>query len=134
MTESRYLEVLANATDGFLRHVGLDASYLAHGHSAYTVETHIRNLAEAGANEPLSVETQVLDADEKRLHLFHTIIQSQTRAVLATGEHLLLHVDTQAGRVCPMLEPVAGRVAEIARTHAPLARPPGAGRHVGQPR
>ena len=132
MTESRYLEVLGNATDAFLRHVGLDADYLAGGHSAYTVETHIRHLAEAHANEPLAVETQVLDADEKRLHVFHTVSQPHTGAALATGEHLLLHVDTEAGRVTPMVEPLAGRVAAVARAHAPLPRPAGAGRHVGQ--
>jgi carnitine 3-dehydrogenase len=133
MTESRYLDVLANATDAFLRHVGLDASYLAAGHSAYTVETHIRHLGEARANEPLTVETRVLDADEKRLHLFHTVSQRQTGAVVATGEHLLLHVDTREGRVSPMMEPVASRVAAVAGMHRDLPRPAGVGRHVGQP-
>ncbi len=132
MTESRYLDVLASATDAFLRHVGLDASYLAGGHSAYTVETHIRHLGEAKANEPLTVETQVLGADEKRLHLFHSVSQPQTGKIVATGEHLLLHVDTQAGRVTPMVEPVTGRVAAVAAAHAQLPRPDAAGRHVGQ--
>ena len=132
MTESRYLEVLANATDAFLRHVGLDASYLDGGHSAFTAESHIRHLAEARANESLSVATQVLGADEKRFHLFHTISQLRTGAVVATGEHLLLHVDTGTHRVCPMREPLASRVAEIARAHAGLERPPGAGRSVGE--
>jgi carnitine 3-dehydrogenase len=134
MTESRYLEVLANATDAFLRHVGLDAVYLKGGRSAYTVETHIRHLAEATANEPLSVATQVLDADAKRLHLFHTVVQPQTGTVVATGEHLLLHVDTRGGRASPMVEPVAERVAAVAHAHASLPRPAGAGRYVGQPR
>ena len=73
MTESRYLQVFANATDAFLRHVGVDAAYLAGGRSYYTVETHIRHLAEAHAGDRLDVETQVLGADEKRLHLFHTV-------------------------------------------------------------
>jgi len=134
MTEGRYLDVLANATDAFLRHVGLDASYLAGGHSAYTVETHIRHLGEAKANEPLSVETQVLGADERRLHLFHSVSQPPTGKVVATGEHLLLHVDTEAGRVTAMVEPVAGRVAAAAAAHAQLPAPEGAGRHIGQPR
>jgi len=133
MTESRYLDVLAKATDAFLRHVGLDASYLAAGHSAYTVETHIRHLGEAKANEPLTVETQVLGVDEKRLHLFHSVSQPQTGRLVATGEHLLVHVDTQAGRVSPMVEPVAGRVAAVAAAQAQLPRPDAAGRHVGQP-
>jgi len=134
MTESRYLDVFATATDAFLSHVGLDAAYLADGHSAYTVETHIRHLAEAKVNDPLTVETQVLSADEKRLHLFHTLSHSWTGAVLATGEHLLVHVDTSAGRSVPMREPLADRISAIAEAHASLPAPEGAGRYVGQPR
>ena len=130
MTEARYLDVLASATDAFLRHVGLDAEYLAAGHSLFTVETHIRHLAEARAGEHLSVATQVLGADEKRLHLFHTVTGED--GPVATGEHLLLHVDADAGRVCPMLEPVAARTAAAAAAHAALPRPEGAGRSVGQ--
>src|SRR5918994_5115942 len=101
MTEARYGDVLAYATDAFLRHVGLDAEYLAGGHSAYTVETHIRYLREATAFESLAVETQVLGADEKRLHLFHELRRLPGQETLATGEHLLLHVDSGAGKVVP---------------------------------
>lgn len=131
LTEGRYGEVLASGTDGFLRHAGLDAAYLERGHSFYTVETHIRYLGEVGAFEPLAVETQVLGADEKRLHLFHTLVHVQTGAVLATGEHVLLHVDTAAGRSCPILDPLASAVAAAAAAHAGLPVPEGAGRSIG---
>ena len=130
MTESRYLQVLGDATDAFLRHVGLDADYLAGGHSAYTVETHIRHLDEAHAGEPLAVETVVLDADEKRIHLFHTIAQPTTERLVATGEHMLLHVDTRAGRSSPMVEPLRSRVRAAADAHESLPLPDGAGRAV----
>ena len=63
MTEARYAEVLGNASDAFLRHVGFDAGYLEAGHSFYTVESHIRYLAEVAAGEPLATTTQVLGAD-----------------------------------------------------------------------
>ncbi|MGI8480082.1 MAG: carnitine 3-dehydrogenase, partial [Gaiellaceae bacterium] len=46
MTEARYLHVFADATDALLRSVGVDAAYLGDGHSAYTVETHLRHLHE----------------------------------------------------------------------------------------
>ena len=42
MTEARYGDVFGYATDAFLRHVGIDDAYLEAGHSAYTVEGHIR--------------------------------------------------------------------------------------------
>jgi carnitine 3-dehydrogenase len=130
LTEARYLDVFAETTDTFLRHVGIDADYLAGGHSAYTVETHLRHLHEVAALEPLRVTTQVLGADEKRLHLFHTMTHGLTGITLATGEHLLLHVDTDAGRTCPWVEPVAGRVAAAAAAHAGLPVPEGAGRAI----
>ena len=130
MTEARYGDVFGYATDAFLRHVGLDAAYLDGGHSMYTVETHIRYLAEVAALEPLDVHTQVLGADEKRLHLFHALAHARTGESLATGEHLLLHVDTTRGRSVPSREPVAGRVAAIAAAHASLPVPEGAGRAI----
>jgi carnitine 3-dehydrogenase len=130
MTESRYLQVLGDATDAFLRHVGLDAAYLGGGHGFYTVETHIRHLAEARSGEPLAVSTQVLGADAKRLRLFHTLVQPLRETTLATGEHMLLHVETGAGRACPMLQPVAGAVEAAAAAHASLPRPDGAGSAV----
>lgn len=134
MTESRYLEVLGNATDALLRHVGFDDAYLRGGHSAYTVETHIRHLAEARAGDPLAVDTQLLDGAGKRLHLFHVVRNPQTETVLATGEHLLLHVDTEAKQAVAMEEPLRSRVRALVDAHASLPAPDGAGRFVGQAR
>jgi carnitine 3-dehydrogenase len=133
MTEARYGDVFGFATDAFLRYVGLDDSYLDRGHSAYTVEGHIRYLREVAAYEPLAVETLVLGADEKRLHLFHSLTHGASHELLATGEYMLLHVDTAAGRVCPWLEPVFGQVAAAAAAHTHLDRPEGAGRGIGAP-
>ena len=134
MTEARYADVLGNASDAFLRHVGFDAAYLEAGHSFYTVESHIRYLHDVKAGEPLTTATHVLGGDEKRVHLFHTLAHGSTGTLLATGEHLMLHVDTEAGRTCPMLPPVAERVAAAALAHDDLPVPDGAGRRVGEPR
>jgi carnitine 3-dehydrogenase len=134
MTEARYGVEFGYATDAFLRHVGLDAAYLDRGHSAYTVEGHVRFLREAAALEPIVVDTQVLAADEKRLHLFHSMRHGGTEALLATGEYLLLHVDTGEGRTCPWKEPVASRVSEAAAAHTDLPVPEGAGRAVSMSR
>jgi carnitine 3-dehydrogenase / betainyl-CoA thioesterase len=76
------------------------------------------------------VQTQVLGADEKRLHLFHTMCQSVAGTVLATGEHMLLHVATSAGKVCQILEPVKSRIQDAASAHAGLPVPDGAGRAI----
>jgi carnitine 3-dehydrogenase / betainyl-CoA thioesterase len=133
MTEARYGVEFGYATDAFLRYVGLDAAYLDGGHSAYTVEGHIRFLHEAGGLDQIAVDTQVLAVDEKRLHLFHSMANTETGSLLATGEYMLLHVDTSAGRTSPWREPVAARVAAAAAAHAHLSPPDGAGRAVEMP-
>ncbi|MDT1062088.1 carnitine 3-dehydrogenase [Paracoccus sp. CPCC 101403] len=101
MTEFRYLQVMGDATDAFLIHIGLDAAYRAQGRSAYTVETHIRHLAEVKAGERLTVRTRLLGHDQKRFRLHHAILRDDGTEA-ATGEHMLLHVDTDAGRAVPM--------------------------------
>jgi carnitine 3-dehydrogenase len=133
LTEARYLDLFAAATDALLRLLGLDADYLGEGASAYTVETHLRYLREVGGLEPIEVETQVLGADEKRLHLFHTLLHGDTAETLATGEHLLVHVDTRTGRVDTWREPIASRLAALADAHATLPAPEGVGRAVEPP-
>ncbi|MFV0359388.1 carnitine 3-dehydrogenase [Tropicimonas sp.] len=124
MTEFRYLQVMGDATDAFLIHVGLNVAYRAGGFSAYTAETHIRHLAEVNADELLTVETRLLGYDAKRFRLHHSI-RREDGSEAATGEHMLLHVDTAVGRAVPMpaaimeaLDRVAGQETEPFPEHA----------------
>ena len=141
MTESRYLQVFGDATDALLRFVGADDAYMASGRSFYTVETHIRHLREVAGGEPVTVETRVLGSDEKRVHLFHRMFHGERGgergkergAELATGEHMLLHVDTAAGRAAPAAPELLARLEEIAAAQAPLGTPEGAGQRIAMP-
>jgi carnitine 3-dehydrogenase len=129
--ESRYLQLFADATDALLSAVGVDAGYLADGGSYFTVETHLSHLRQLEAGDRVSVTTQVLDADEKRLHVFHVLLREGEAAPVATAEQMLLHVDTESGRAAPAREPVRARVAELTQRHAALPRPERAGRSIG---
>ena len=79
MTEYRYLEVMADTTDAFLRTIGIVGPYIDAGRSYYTVETHIRHLGEAHGGDRLYVATRLLGHDEKRLHLFHELRRDDGR-------------------------------------------------------
>ena len=79
MTESRYLEVFGNSSDALLACLGIDEAYHARGGSYFTVETHIMHLKETKALEPIHATVQVLAADDKRLHVFQTIVHTPTR-------------------------------------------------------
>ncbi|MBX4935494.1 carnitine 3-dehydrogenase [Rhizobium bangladeshense] len=134
MTEHRYLQVFGDTSDALLRLVGVDLAYVEAGHSYYTVESHIRHLGEAKLGQAIHSTCQVLAADDKRLHVFHTLYDTATDEALATAEHMLLHVDSKAGKAVPAPAAVLDKVKTIAAAHSGLPLPEGAGRHVGQRR
>ena len=133
-TESSYLRMAGDATDALLRLIGVDADYVAGGGSYYTVETHICHLHEATAGERIDVTTQVLGADEKRLHLFHRVLRSEDGEPLATVEQMLLHVDATAGRAAAAPPEVLANVLALADAHSALEQPERAGRAITPPR
>ncbi|WP_370656121.1 carnitine 3-dehydrogenase [Paracoccus wurundjeri] len=132
MTEHRYLEVFGNTTDALLEQIGVDADYIASGRSYYTVETHIMHLGEARQGAHYDTTTQILHADDKRLHVFHHIRNRDTGAVLASAEQMLLHVDAKAQKAVAAPPDLIARVTALAQAHAHMPRPSAMGRHVGQ--
>jgi carnitine 3-dehydrogenase len=129
--ESRYLELFADATDALLAALGVDAAYLEGGGSFFTVETHLSHLRQLEAGDRVHVTTQVLDSDEKRLHVFHVLLRDGEADPLATAEQMLLHVDTVSGRAAPVREPLREKVVELTQQHGSLPRPERAGRSIG---
>jgi carnitine 3-dehydrogenase len=134
MTESRYLQCFCDTTDALLRLIGVDSAYLAKGHSYYTAETHLMHLGEAKLGSEIEVETQILSADDKRLHLFHSLQRTTDKRVLATAEQMMLHVDTSVGRTVAAEGAVLAAVRRLAAAHSGLVPPGAAGRRVGAAR
>lgn len=129
MNETHYLEAASLATDRFMEMVGADAAYVAAGNSYFTVENHVRYLDEIHAGDRLTVTTQVLAGQGKKMHLFHRIWRGDVLA--ATVESLLLHTDLTARRTSLPSATVAQALADWAARHAGLEAE-GAGRFVGQ--
>ncbi|MGI8711927.1 MAG: carnitine 3-dehydrogenase [Solirubrobacteraceae bacterium] len=127
MTEYRYLQVLADTTDVFLARIGAAGDYVAAGRSYYTVESHLRHTGEAHAGDRLAVTTRLLGHDDKRVHLFHELRRAADEVVVATGEHMLLHVDTPAGRASPAQPFVLAALGAIAEHQAALELSDGTG-------
>jgi carnitine 3-dehydrogenase / betainyl-CoA thioesterase len=134
MTDSRYLQVFGDATDALLRRVGINDSYRKSGRTMYTVETHVSYLNEAKALEGLYVTTQLLNVDDKRVHLFHRLRRTRDDVIVATGEQIYLHVNAEAGKASPMDAQVHAKLDAIRAVHAQLPTPEQKGRHVGMPR
>ncbi|MFY0690732.1 MAG: carnitine 3-dehydrogenase [Paracoccaceae bacterium] len=130
MNEAKYLQAFGDATDLFMELVGCDADYIASGMSYFTAETHIRHLDEVHAGARIEIRTQCLLGEGKKMHLFHEMREGDR--LLATGEHMLIHVSLETRRACVPSDAVAATLGEIARAHASLPHPEGAGAAVGR--
>jgi acyl-CoA thioesterase FadM len=125
MHDSSYGIALSDANEELFVRLGLSAEYRAStGASLYTVESHLRYLAECTQGHTLSAHTRVLDADEKRVLLYTELFRDDD-VLVATGEVLYLHVDTTAGATTPMPADRQARVRELLASHATLPRPDG---------
>jgi acyl-CoA thioester hydrolase len=131
MSESCYLLVFGDNSDAFFRFIGIDEAYRAAGHSLYTVQTHLHNLREVSEGAPIRLTLQLLDCDDKRLHIFHTMFHGTSGEQLATGEQMLVHVDMRAGRSIAMPPELQARVQAIRAAHAALPKPAQAGQPIG---
>lgn len=131
MTEFRYLEAFSLATDRFMEIIGCTKDYIAAGQSYFTVETHIRHVDEVLCGAEISVKTQMLLGQGKKLQLYHEMYAGER--LLATGEHFLLHVDLESRRPSEPSAEIVGAMAKIAEAQAALGYPEGAGRSIRKP-
>jgi carnitine 3-dehydrogenase len=132
MTEASYLSAFGEASDQLFRYVGINESYRneGKGHSFYTVESHINYYQEVGSGEPLRFTTQIIGLDEKRLHIFHSMIHANTGVLLATTEQMLLHVDMRKSKAAPILPSVYEALEAIYKAHKTLQMPEQVGRQM----
>jgi acyl-CoA thioester hydrolase len=136
MSEWCYLLVMGDSSDAFFRYVGIDDDYRDSGRSLYTVETHIRNLDEVDEGERLLLTLRVLGVDAKRVHIAHEVLVSNAEedvppTLVATGEQLLLHVESVLGKVTPIPPELHSRLVRMAAAHAASPVPAWVGRPMG---
>ena len=130
MTEARYLECFSEATTEMMSIIGADEEYILNIGSYFTVETHIRHLDEVQIGESVKAKTQVIFGENKKLHLFHWLNHEDGR-LLATAEHMLIHVDLKTRGASMPNDLVLKRMGLVYEAHKKLPRPEGISRAVG---
>jgi acyl-CoA thioesterase FadM len=131
MHDASYGIALSDANEELFAWLGLSREYREQtAASLYTVEYHIRYLAECGLGQALSATTLVLAAGAKWVHLYTELLRDGSD-VAATGESLYLHVDTALGVTTALPVDRQQRVQAMVEAHAGLPRPSHLGRGVG---
>ena len=121
MNEARYLDLFSNATDRFLELIGCDEDYVRSGKSFFTLETNICHFAEVREGDRVRMETCCLFAEGKKLHLIHLLLSGGRQ--VATGEHLLVHVDLNSRKSCLPSSEVSSAATRIAINHSGNSSP-----------
>src|SRR5699024_2437284 len=101
-----------------------------HHYSIYTLETHLTYLMETYEGETLQVTVQILDYDQKRLHLFF-VMKNNAGERLATSEQMLMGMDMQEGRPAPFPNSVMNRIKQLAEETKSTTKPKEAGSTIG---
>ena len=132
--DAGYAIVLSEANEALLAHLGLSEAYRADtGRAMYTVESHIRYLAEAKQGDVIEAASLLVSADAQRMRV-HTLLRRDDGVPVATGEYFYLHVDQAAGEVTAMPPDRWAAVDALLSEHASLDRPEHLGRGVGASR
>lgn len=95
------------------------------------LQSQICYLGELMEGEDFHVEVQLLDHDEKRMHVFGAMISEKTGERAATYESMNLCVDLEARRAAAYPDWAQERLAKWSAAQAGLPRPDEAGRPIG---
>jgi len=132
MNVAFYVLAFDKATDRLLDHLGLGEAYRrATNRSIYVLEAHVTYDREVRLGAPLAIDTQLIDADEKRLHFFHRMTHGEEGYLAATNELLALHVDLAGPRSAPLPPEARTEVERLLAAHRNLPVPPQLGRRIG---
>jgi acyl-CoA thioester hydrolase len=129
-----YVMVFDHASEAFVEYLGMGVEYTRATRGSWVVlEAHNTFSRELRRDDPLRVTSQVLAADAKRVHLFHTLYHAGEGYTAATTELMLMHVNLETRRSSPFPTAVLERLRQVAQAHADLPRPPQVGRVIGLP-
>ena len=130
MSEGFYLHAFGDASDALFRYIGVDEAYRASGRTFFTVESHINYAREASEGDVLKFTTQLLDLDDKRMHIFHAMYDVDDN-LLATTEQIVMHVDSTIPKSMAMAPEVHDALSAVMAAHQDMPWPKNAGRKMG---
>ncbi len=134
MNLAYYTVLFDYASDLLFETIGIGRAYKdATEHGTFVVETHNLYENELLVGERVRVVSQILGADDKRLHVGHEMFRLADGLRAATQELMFLAIDLGQRRVAPFLPQARAQVASAAAAHAALPRPEWVGGRLAMP-
>jgi acyl-CoA thioester hydrolase len=134
LRDAFYLLIFSFAGDKLMDLIGLDdAGRKQHGHSLFTLESHINYLQEVGQADEVEATAQILGFDSKRLHVFLALHRQNDPAMRACSEQMWINVDTTKRRSVAFAAEVDAQISYFAKAHELFPEPRYAGRVIQLP-
>ena len=133
LNEAYYLLIFDQADEVLLHSLGLGEEVTREiGISWVVLENHITYNNEVTLGDIVDVQIQLLDYDQKRLHLYFEMhVKGDTGNLASTLEQMLMCVDLKKRRSTRFPSNVQAEIQSLSRSHADLPRPDNIGRQIG---
>ena len=129
-----YMVVFDDAISPWMDFIGLgDAHREREQVTTFSAESHITYVREVGEGTELSVTTQLLAFDRKRIHAIQIMHDLGEGFIAATNEVMSLHVSEKTRKVSEMHDDVYDRLGQVWRAHEVLSIPPQVGKVMTVP-
>jgi len=129
-----YLVCFDDAIESWMDFIGVGRSHRdQHSVTTFSAQNHVTYLREVSEGAKLTVTTQLLGFDRKRIHALQVMWNDDERFVAATCEVMSLHVSERTRRVSEMHDEVFERLLEIWDSHRRLEVPGQVGQVMSVP-
>ena len=111
---------------------GLGPDYVDENNASYfAAETHTLYKRELTLDDPVRTTVQLIDVDEKRMHVYLEVRHANEGWISASCEMLSLHVDMDTRKVSPFPPEIKRNLDVMYAAHSRLPRPEAIGRSIG---
>jgi acyl-CoA thioester hydrolase len=132
MNVAYYVLAFDRATDRLFDYLGIGEDYRrATHHSLFALEAHVTYERELRQGDEFEIASRLIDADRKRLHLFHAMTRTKDGELAATIELMGLHVDMAGPKSAELPDAVYTKIEALLAEHRLLPPPPQLGRKIG---
>ena len=115
--------------------VGLGPAYVEKtGNSYFTLEAHVSYLRELAVTDQVTIATQILDSDSKRVHYVQTMRHATEDWIACVNEIMIMHVDLGLKKSSPFPADVLEKIRIAHEAHKSLLVPLQVGHKIGIPR
>jgi acyl-CoA thioester hydrolase len=129
-----YTVLCDRAVDEAFEVIGLGPDYRSERDaSCFTAEAHIQYKRELRIGDPVRATVQLIDFDDKRIHVYAELRHAREAWLSATVETMNVHVSMADRKVIPFPPDILANIAIMKAAHSRLPRPEALSRIIGIP-